>query len=243
MITKTKAMIVFQTSLADLGAPENSTIGRAASSGLSVPTGSIPVMFNPAELTDGYTAQWHSATESSEAAKTYVQTKRDSFSVQLFFDTTDETGLVARNVKLRILPLRMLLSPTIFFPNAQKPPVCHFIWGSFVYTGHITNIKEKYTLFSQEGFPLRAEVTVTFDSSKTDKEAEKDSSWKNSRNLWTVRAGDRLDLIAFKVYGDASRWPLIAEENDIANPLEFPRAPIPDVEPGDYGRVLALPDL
>ncbi len=242
MNTKTKAIIVFQTSLADLGAPEDSTIGRAAKAGAAGPPGVIPVMFNPAEISDGYTARWNKPLSNSETGKSYYDTTRDTFTVNLFFDTTDETGLVARNVMLRILPLRALLKPTIFFPKAQKPPVCRFIWGSFIYTGHITAIKEKYTLFSQEGFPLRAEVSVTFESSKTEKEAEKDSSKKNSRNLWTVRSGDRLDLIAFKVYGNASRWPLIAEENDIANPLEFPRAPVGN-DPGDYGRVLALPDL
>jgi len=48
----------------------------------------------------------------------------------------------------------------------------------------------------------------------------------------TVHAGDRLDLIAWEEYGDATRWRLIAEANDITDPLHLPS-----------GQVLAIPPI
>ena len=55
-----------------------------------------------------------------------------------------------------------------------------------------------------------------------------------STMVWTVKAGDKLPLIAAQVYGDPRLWRPIAEANGIANPLRFP-------EPQDLGRMLRVP--
>lgn len=52
--------------------------------------------------------------------------------------------------------------------------------------------------------------------------------------VWTVKAGDKLPLIAAQVYGDPTRWRWIADANAIANPLRFPA-------PQDLGRLLLVP--
>lgn len=83
---------------------------------------------------------------------------------------------------------------------------------------------------------MRADVSVTFSSSKSQKEADETNSKSNSRVLRTVRESDRLDLIAFDVYGDSTKWPLIAEANDIVDPIGFPRAE-------DLGTQIAIPEL
>ena len=55
-----------------------------------------------------------------------------------------------------------------------------------------------------------------------------------STMVWTVKAGDKLPLIAAQVYGDPRLWRPIAEANGIANPLRFPG-------PQDLGRLLRVP--
>jgi nucleoid-associated protein YgaU len=55
-----------------------------------------------------------------------------------------------------------------------------------------------------------------------------------STMVWTVKAGDKLPLIAAQVYGDPRQWRPIAEANNIANPLRFPG-------PQDLGRLLLVP--
>ena len=49
-----------------------------------------------------------------------------------------------------------------------------------------------------------------------------------------IKAGDRLPVIAAEVYGDPRLWRLIAEANDIDDPLRFPA-------PEDVGRVILVP--
>jgi nucleoid-associated protein YgaU len=47
-----------------------------------------------------------------------------------------------------------------------------------------------------------------------------------------VRDGDTLPSIAYQTYGDATRWRIIAEANDVDNPLHLRR-----------GSALSLPKL
>lgn len=52
---------------------------------------------------------------------------------------------------------------------------------------------------------------------------------------WTVKVGDTLPLISYKVYGDSRLWRLIADANRIDNPLLFPELD------HDLGRHLTIP--
>jgi nucleoid-associated protein YgaU len=56
----------------------------------------------------------------------------------------------------------------------------------------------------------------------------------NQTRVRAVKAGDRLPVIAAEVYGDPRLWRLIAEANDIDDPLRFPG-------PQDVGRVILVP--
>lgn len=39
--------------------------------------------------------------------------------------------------------------------------------------------------------------------------------------FYTILEGDRLDTLAFKYYGDSSLWYILADVNEIFNPLEI----------------------
>ena len=199
-------------------------------------TGKIFVQFNPADLADSYNARYTHARVSQESGKNFVQVNRGDFTVKLFYDTSEVSRPEERNVADGVKELRALQGPTEAIGDTQVPPICTFVWGNFVYRGVVTSIQANYGYFSKDGFPLRADVSVTFSSSKSEHEAQRSSSRKNSRVLRTVRAGDRLDLIAADVYGDPGEWPRIAEANGIADPVGFPAAE-------DLGSQLAIPEM
>jgi len=58
----------------------------------------------------------------------------------------------------------------------------------------------------------------------------------SATTVWRVKLGDRLPVIAAKVYGDPRSWRPIADANGIENPLRFPEAE-------DSGRLLTVPGL
>jgi prophage DNA circulation protein len=90
----------------------------------------------------------------------------------------------------------------------------------------IKSCTQKFTLFNQFGIPLRAEVTLVLQQHiQTEMFAllpqNPTSGGGPIERIWTVKAGDRLDLIADEVYKDSTKWRLIADRNGISNPLSI----------------------
>jgi nucleoid-associated protein YgaU len=97
-----------------------------------------------------------------------------------------------------------------------------FEWGVFKFVSVITNMTQKFTLFKNDGTPIRAKVDVTFTQYKdvNDYPGQNPTSGGGPiQRVWRVTQGDRLDTISAAVYGDPTRWRVIAEYNGITNPL------------------------
>lgn len=187
----------------------------------------IPVMFNPSTYSVVTTAD----VNGEGASLQFNRVKIEDFTVSLFFDTYEK----GEDVRDETGKITALLSPTVEGKKTKQPPVCVFAWGKFSYKGVIYKIDQKFTMFLSSGIPVRSELTVTFKSVVT---IEEDAALKGKeacRKLWTVRAGDRLDMIAHATLNDVSQWRRIAYANSIADPLFFPTG-------SDIGRILVIPD-
>jgi nucleoid-associated protein YgaU len=100
-----------------------------------------------------------------------------------------------------------------------RPPIVTFQWGStWTFKAIITDLRERFTLFLADGTPVRSTMDVTFQQLQ-------DENWYPSTNptsggvggerVWTVSEGDTLGWIAYKEYGNANLWRLIAEANKL----------------------------
>jgi hypothetical protein len=83
--------------------------------------------------------------------------------MQLFFDTY-ATGEDVRKYTLRIWRLLKIDEKQTDMTSAKgRPPLVEFQWGNFVsFKGVITDISQKYTLFRDDGTPVRATLDVSF---------------------------------------------------------------------------------
>ena len=116
----------------------------------------------------------------------------------------------------------------------HAPPPVRFVWGPLSFKAVLERLTQRFTMFREDGVPVRATLNVTFKEYKTiaeqlGAEPTQSSDWTKRRVLTEP---DRLWLIAAVEYGDASAWRLIAEANDIDNPR------LPGV-----GREIRLPPL
>ena len=126
--------------------------------------------------------------------------------------------------------------------TTSVPPFITFQWGTVVgFKAVCTSLTVAYKLFKPTGEPIRAEVKMTL--KQADKASTKSSNGANKGQnpttranagfgVHTVRDGDTLPSIAYATYGDATRWRVIAEANDVDNPLHLRR-----------GTPLSLPKL
>jgi len=84
----------------------------------------------------------------------------------------------------------------------------------------VESVKQKFTLFSPEGIPLRATLTVTLREYKTLDEqlAQLNKTSPDRTHSYVIQSGDTLAGIAALFYQRAGEWRFIADANDIEDP-------------------------
>jgi nucleoid-associated protein YgaU len=88
----------------------------------------------------------------------------------------------------------------------------------------LIEVTQTFTLFKVDGTPVRAKVNVSFWQNNDKNEYHHQnptSGGGHIQRVWRVMEGDRLDAIAYQVYGDTSRWRVIADGNKLRDPLEL----------------------
>ena len=102
-------------------------------------------------------------------------------------------------------------------PKTHAPPRIQFRWGQRgrSFKAVVESIQQKFTLFTPLGVPVRASLTVSFKEYKTLEEQLKELNLQSSDHtkVHIVTKGETLPVIAFREYGDATAWRLIADEN------------------------------
>lgn len=160
-----------------------------------------------------------------------------TLTLKLFFDVTEAPTVKGRKIRDVRYLTNKLVALTRIERNKDRPPVCDVSWGGatplnsdFPFAGVVSGLEQEFTLFSSDGRPLRADVTITFTEFLAWEE-----DWRKTDPDFTarvVRRDDTLSGIAAEVYDDARLWRVIAE----ANGIDDPRAVRP-------GRVLQIPKL
>lgn len=185
---------------------------------------SVNCMFNPFEYTVAKSNTYdesprnNSDTPQGEFFSSGAQTLR----LSLVFDTY-EIGTDVSLETNKLWKFMMTKTQEAASQNEKiEPPQVAFEWGVFKFVSYITNMTQRFTLFKNDGTPVRANVDVTFTqyTDVNDYPGQNPTSGGGPiERIWRVVAGDRLDTIAAAVYRDANKWRLIAENNGITNPL------------------------
>ncbi len=200
---------------------------------------SIEVMFNPTDLSKGMTVNW--TKDSTNPA--FKGVEYNNFTLNLFYDSYEQKADVRegynKNGK-KIEGMKRLIDLAV--PSDEKkqrktPPTCLFQWGkNFTFTGVVSKIDQKFTMFLADGTPVRGTLTITLQPQfLTARDSLKYKGMDACRKIRKVKEGDRLDLIAFEELKDASLWVKIAEANDIMDPLSFPSE-------SDINSMIVIPD-
>lgn len=185
---------------------------------------SVDCMFNPFEYTVTKTNTYKQERQNRSDVPGFEFEKAgpQALKLTLIFDTyeSDEDVSLTTNRLWKLME-----SKTRREGNRNRkvpPPEVAFEWGVFRFVAVITNMTQRFTLFKPDGTPVRASVEVTFTQHKDLEDYPSQNPTSGGGDIdrvWRVTAGDRLDTIAYAVYGDASRWRAIADYNHLADPL------------------------
>jgi Contractile injection system tube protein/LysM domain len=194
------------------------------------------VQFNPAEfsLDKGVQIAEIAIPGLDSPLLQFVRGQNERMTVDLFFDTT-ESGMGPGATSVTKMTDRVYELVKIE-PAGHAPPICTFVWNDKFpgmdisdragnqrrtdFQCVVESIKQKFTLFSPEGVPLRATLTLTLREYKTLKQ-QLDQLGKSSpdrTHSHIVQRGERLADIAAQYYRRPGEWRPIAEANDIEDP-------------------------
>ena len=178
----------------------------------------------------------------------FIRGQSEKLTVDLFFDTTEDgMGVGATSVTTHTDKIYQLVK---IEPAGHAPPICALVWNRSFPGGEISpewgsqqrsdfqcvveSVKQKFTLFSPEGVPLRATLTLTLREYKTLDEQlhQLNLSSPDRTHSHVVQSGDTLSGIAGKYYRKPAEWRHIAGENGLDDPRRI-----------DPGRFLVVPRI
>lgn len=198
----------------------------------------IEVQFNPADLAFNKTAQLAEVVLPGLDAPVlqFIRGGTETLTVELFFDSTDrgvdDGAQSVTEITDRFYALVKQDRAT------HAPPRCRFSWGRppelagrrntevshapFWFTCVIESIDRKFTLFSPQGIPVRARLTVKMREYQTVEQMVAKLESADHTKARPFKRRERLDRIAAEEYDSHAEWRRIAEKNEIDDPRRVP---------------------
>ena len=154
--------------------------------------------------------------------------------LELFFDVTEPIdGQRIDDVRKET---NKVVALTRIERGRTRPPTCDVYWGKepsnsdFPFTGVVSNLTQSFTLFTSQGKPVRANLTVAFVEFLDPKKDQRQTDPELTTHV--VKRGDTLSGIAAEVYQDPALWRIVAEANGLDDPRQL-----------EIGQTLTIPEL
>lgn len=205
------------------------TLQKARLKNVSVdPPQSVDVLFNPTEYSidrgAGYAELQVPGTDMPILQ--FVRGESQTLTLELFLDGTNSREPIERD-------LNHLRDFVRINSDLHAPPICCFEWGPTVtegssqgaqdnsFTGVVTSLRERHSLFDENGRILRSRVTLTLKSYRSAETQHQETPGESPdrTHVRVLREGETLSQIAHEMYGDSRFWRAIAAENGIERPL------------------------
>ena len=191
--------------------------------------------FNPKDYTISKSNNWTSQPHNGQdiGGVQFTGGSPASMSLELVFDAVESQQRDVTGIASDLMGLATVSQPGVDQTRQarRRPPAVRFGWKDVVFIGVVKQLTLQFTLFDVDGSPIRAHAKLELMqvSSPTRGQNPTTAGTAGLRSA-TVRDGDSLQSIAYHAYGDPARWRLIAEANNIDDPMHIER-----------GAVLSLP--
>jgi hypothetical protein len=183
------------------------------------------VYINPEKYTHTYKIGYSDvqAQGSSGGSPTFDKIHADTVKFELVFDGTGVVpgkfpGIVpftSDGITEQIEEFKKLVFS--FDGNIHSPRFLQLSWGTLLFRCRLTSLNISYTLFKPDGTPLRARADASFvgytDEVELARLAKKSSP--DLSHIVTVKAGDTLPLLCYRIYGSSLHHLKVAAVNGL----------------------------
>jgi hypothetical protein len=208
----------------------------------------IEVLFNPNEYSlnkDNNFAQ-AAVPGLSTPLLQFVHGNLRTLEMELMFDSFEQHKHTTRTITQAHSDVRKLTQKVVDLmainPETHAPPVVLFSWGGLKFTGVLSRVNQRFTMFLESGVPVRARLQVTFQEWKTALQEAKEVRRQTAdyTRRYRLAQGETLAQVAAAFYADPTLWRPIAIANGIEDPrrvetaleLNVPKLPYRDPDSG-----------
>ena len=203
----------------------------------------FPVLVNPESYGMEHAIEYEvdetvRAEDGSESTNTlkYKKTPPGTFSCELVFDAS---GILDGIPRPDVVAETELFKKFLLAVESDTHDMRHFtlIWGTMLFKGRVTALNYTFKLFTPDGRPIRAVAEVSFKGSFSDALGELINNLLSPdlTHRHVVVAGDRLDNLCQRVYGNLEHLQQIARYNQldtyrslrVGRELAFPPIKVP----------------
>lgn len=181
------------------------------------------VQLNPSQFSHDYSISYDQTKTLGQLASNLkfsaIKPSKVSFEILL-----DNTGVVkgSSDVQARIEKLNKI----VYTYNGEnhEPNHVRLLWGSFLFNGRLETMSMTYTLFSPNGQPLRAKITMSFLGFMSPQEEARRANRSSPDMTHSIlfKAGDSLPLLCHRIYNDAGHYAYVARINNMTNFRDIP---------------------
>lgn len=178
----------------------------------------IVALFNPKEYTISKSVPWnpHASAGLDAPEMQFTTGQGETLNVELFFDTYEG----GTDVRLHTERLHMLAK---IDSDLHRPPLLLVSWAALKFKGVVESINHRFTMFKEDGTPVRATCTLALRqaASATEQQQEIKKQSPDHAKIHAIQRGETLQSIAAREYDDPAEWRRIADANGIDDPLQL----------------------
>jgi hypothetical protein len=214
------------------------TLQKASIQPLEGSESMIEAMFNPDQISYTKVNNWsyHPTNGQSLPPGSFSNGSPAILVVTLIFDGTEDGANVARTVN----QLNKLTKVDEHLDNGRvagahgaaasqsqqhRPPKVSFMWGNYLsFDAVIQKVFTKFTLFLDDGTPVRATVEVTFWQIADENvfpNQNPTSGGRTGERIHRLGPRETLDQVAYASFGQTGLWRALAAFNGIDDPLRL----------------------
>lgn len=181
----------------------------------------VSFMFNPFEFTLTKNNSWNEKKKIGRNVPKLEFQGGGTVSVKLtlHFDTQSSGGDVRQHTDALWKMMMVSTQNRNETTNKSLPPAVAFEWGPVYLKAVITDMSQKFTLFSDKGVPLRCAVDVTLKQYAEDGDSQTQipglPPGQGTTPSTTMTEGQRIDHVNTDMRS-------VSEKNNIDNPLKIP---------------------
>lgn len=187
----------------------------------------FPVYINPANYSHSYRICYNNrqAQASNGASPNFNRIANETVKFELVFDGTGVVPSAMPGVEPftgdgiaeQIEEFKDLVFT--FDGSIHSPKYVRLCWGMLLFNCRLSTLDLNYTLFKPDGTPLRARANATFIGFTSEKKLARqaNASSPDLSHVVTVKGGDTLPLLCYRIYGSSTPYLEVARVNKLAN--------------------------